>query len=223
MLVWIAFAGASEPVQRSLPVGIPALHVENPAGTVVIRSDPDAAESFVKAAPVRWPEGCRLDFSGDMDLAKVSVVRDEGNPRTCTTDIEVVLAGDTAVAVDQGRGSVQATGMGGSLSVELGAGRVIVAEARDAVDVEVGLGGVHLSWTQDYGGSVAARVRAGRVRADVPYGTWLDHEVKALVRRNPIPEGLDGSDTLTARAAIVRVDTAQSAVPTSTVVTWNKP
>ena len=100
---------------------------------------------------------------------------------------------------------------------------MLVAEARDAVDVQVGIGGVQMSWVEDYGGSVAARVKVGRVRADVPYGTWLDHEVKALVRRNPIPEGLDGSDKLTARAAVVQIDTAQSAVSTSTVVTWNTP
>jgi hypothetical protein len=221
MFLFIAFASANEPVTRTLPAAIPALHIENPAGNVVIAHDPGATETVVTATPVYWPEGCGLDFAGDMSLARIAVVREGGREGLCTTDLLVVLAGDASVAVDQRRGYVEASNMRGSLSVELGAGRIRLADVRGPVDVEVGLGGAKMVWTEEYGGSVAARVKLGRVRAEVPYGTWLNHDVKALVRRNPIPEGLDSTDALVAKGTIVRVDTAQSAVSPSTLASWN--
>ncbi len=222
MFLLIASALAQEPIQRSLPATMPALHVVNPAGRVLVTVDRSVKESRVMATPVHWPEGCRVEFSGDQELARLEVVRDDGNVRRCRTDVHVVLVGDTSVAIDQGRGRVDAGGMSGSLSVELGRGRVFVDEAVGAVDIQVGLGGVKMAWTESYGGSAVARVKAGRVRAEVPYGTWLSHDVGGGIAMNPIPEGLESEDRLVARAPIVRIDTAQSAISPSTMVVWNE-
>ena len=128
-----------------------------------------------------------------------------------------MLAGDTTVAVDQGRGRVEVRGLQRGVSAELGVGRVRVDEVLGPVEVEVGLGGARLRWTQTYGGSAVARVRVGRVRAQVPYGTWLDHDLSGGLALNPIPSGLEGEDKLTARAPLVRVDTAQSALGSPSV------
>lgn len=222
MVLLVSFALAQEPVQRSLPVGIPALHVQNPAGRLLVEHDPTALQSSVTVTEVAWAEGCRVEFSGDMKLAVVAVVRDEKSPSLCVSDVHVVLAGHTAVAVDQGRGRVEARGLQRGFNAELRVGRVRVDEVQGPVEVEVGLGGARMRWTGQYGGSAVARVRVGRVRAQVPYGTWLDHDVSGGVAFNPIPSGLESPDKLTAKATIVRVDTAQSAVRSPSLAVWDE-
>jgi hypothetical protein len=228
MLFALIAVAASQTV-RTLPADIPTLNLVADHASVTLRTDPGATETVVTATPVRWSEGCMLDFTGSSQEANVTVVVPETFGAHCKTEIDVAMAGYTKVTTDIGRGSVHfdevaanadiALGQGrvtgttraNFTRIELQRGRVVLEDLAVPVDVDVAVGGVLLEYDEAIAGTVASRVGLGRNRIRFPYGIWLDKEVDTVVGRTftAIPTRTSSDTHLVARAGLgsVRVET----------------
>lgn len=183
MLVGAALAGSSssgEPVRKTLPAGMPSLELASFHGSVLVRRDANASQTLLYANPRGWAEDCDLEFGGDAQNARAEVTRGRALSR-CTTDFELVLAGDTqvdismrsgqvtlqeldsAVAVDLGRGSVWLDGARGPLDLRVDSGRIRGDSASQELVASVGLGKLRLEGLEH---GVQARVGVGGMRLD---------------------------------------------------------
>ena len=221
MLLALATAALADPISRTLPADMPSLSIAADRADVTIRSVPGATETVVTATPVRWSEGCSLDFDGGMQAAQVSVALPDTFAPRCRTDFDIALAGPTELEIDVERGRITLDDPWAPLDIALGGGRVQGTTHGDAVivvqrgrvhldgltvpvDVDVAAGGVLLEYDEAIPGTVAARVGLGRLRTRFPYGTWLDKDVDTVVGRTfvAIPTRTASETHLVARTAV---------------------
>ncbi len=222
-----------EPISRALPADVGALFVSAGVADAVIRSDPDAERTVLEVEPVRWAEGCAVDFSGDRTSANAAVTFWDGPAGwRCQANITVTMAGPTRLEMDIQRGSVALDGPSSPLRVTLGRGRVTGTVDGDGAHVSVGwgridldgltreidtavkVGRVSLAVDTAFLGTIEARVGLGRVRVDLPYGIWIDGEVSTGLGRvvQTVPYRPDAQTRLLAASTVGSIH-VQAVIP----------
>ncbi len=142
-LVVAPSVAATEPLVRTLPPDMPALEIDNPRGVVEISYDPAAPKSTLTASPMFWTQGCEVVFTGDAALARVEVHKDGESARSgCRTRFEVVLAGGTALHIQGEKGKVLVAESRGPLDIDLHRGQVDLQKVYGPTDVTVVAGRV---------------------------------------------------------------------------------
>lgn len=197
----LAQAQDTEPILRTLPAAAPKLQLEAGRSTVVVRRIPGAESSQVTITPERWHDGCEVRFSGDATVA-VAQILEEGQvaSRRCAADIDIALAGRTAVEITMNQGRVNVEDLDSPLFVSLKRGGVFGSAAQADVAVRqvglvrltglsapskasVGAGRVELAYAQDVVGDIQAKTWLGRIRVQLPYGSLMDDASTTTVGR----------------------------------------
>jgi len=153
-----------EPVEKTLPASIPELEILSGYGDVVVSRDSERSKSLLIATPTNWQDDCELRFGGDADKAVVEIAREDGGTlRRCKIELELILAGDTAVAVEGRSGSVSLWETTAPVSVDLRAGRIDVNDATGPLDLYVGTGSIRGATTSQ---DINAYVSVGRIQLE---------------------------------------------------------
>ncbi len=129
---------ATEPIVRTLPPSMPALEIDNPRGVIEVDYDPSAPRTTLTASPMFWSEGCEVVFTGDAALARVEIHKNgELAASGCRTRFQVVLAGETALHLQGQRGKVLIAETRGPVDIDLHRGHVDLQKVFGPTDVTV--------------------------------------------------------------------------------------
>ncbi len=157
-----------------MPAGLPELEILTGSGGVRVSRDDRAEETRLVLTPVRWDEDCALRFDGDRDRAVLAVERHSGrSPRRCEADIDLILAGETAVHIEAIRGLIALEDTATPVAVDLQRGRIELQHPHGPLDLYVAAGSIRGSAR---GRDVSAYVGVGRIRLE-DLSAPLDAEV----------------------------------------------
>jgi len=189
-----------EPVEKTLPGSIPELEILSGFGDVVVSRDAGASKTLLIATPTNWQDDCELRFGGDRDKAIVEIARTEGGTlRRCKIDLELVLAGDTELAIEGRSGDIALWGTTAPVSVDLGSGRVSVNDVTGPLDLYVGTGRIQGTTTSQ---AINAYVSVGRIELD---GLMAPLEAEVGMGRVALTYAAVPAGRVWARAGVGRV------------------
>lgn len=153
-----------EPLEKTLPASIPEIELLSGYGDVVVSRDTSASKTRFIATPQNWQDDCELRFDGDATKAIVEVARDEGGTlRRCKIDFEIVLAGDTALAIEGKRGYISVWETTAPVAIDMRGGQIEINDVTGPLDLYLGSGSIRgTTWSQE----VSAYVSVGRIALD---------------------------------------------------------
>ncbi|MEL6343624.1 MAG: hypothetical protein AAFV53_10875 [Myxococcota bacterium] len=227
----LSTALAEAPIHRTVPRGLPAIRIEAGQAEVFVRSATGAERSAVILTPQRWGSKCSVTYGGDRSEAVVQIQKDGASRALgCKTNIELIMAGDTAITLEMGMGDIHLWPVDGAVTVsmtsgtvegEIGAmGATIAAEQahvrlwglRSPVDAQVKVGAIDLRYVEPLRGETVARNDLGPITVQIPEPAFVEATTKMgqLVNRMPAPDPGSAAGTLALSTRVGRIEVAQS-------------
>ena len=197
-LLITVLSALAAPIVRTLPSDVGTINLEVVRGDLTVRYAADASRTRLEVTPQGWRSGCGLQLSGDSTAVTARIVHDSGMAGlSCRSQVEIVLAGPSALSIRVTTGRITTTQTPGRQEISLGTGRVSgsigegrvrveqgwvsLGELSEGLDVAVNIGNIQLDYRTPPRGALSARAEMGNVIVRLPSESSVSSQVRSGV------------------------------------------